>query len=244
MTTALRLPGGRGRGRGHPPGWKAALVLVGLCAVGWLIGIGPSRVDDAAPEQAPPQSSEASVALSRLALLQVRVRASREGYSRKQFGQRWADIDRNGCDTRNDILNRDLDERVWRPGTRDCVVVAGRLRDPYTGASLRFEKSNASAIQIDHVVSLSNAWETGAQDLAPHRRLEFANDPLNLLAVDGPTNDAKGDADAAAWLPNGAFRCDFVARQIEVKVRYGLWTTPAEHEAMRRVLLECTTPPQ
>ncbi len=184
-----------------------------------------------------------SEVLSQLERLPVRPRAPKSGYSREQFGQRWADVDGNGCDTRNDVLNRDLSERTWRPGTRDCVVVAGRLHDPYTGAELRFEKANAAAIQIDHVVSLSNAWQTGAQALTPERRTALANDPLNLLAVDGPTNQVKGDADAAEWLtPSPDFRCDYVSRQVQVKTRYGLWTTAPEHEAMRRVLVACANP--
>ena len=122
------------------------------------------------------------------------------------------------------------------------MVVAGLLQDPYTGMPIRFEKSKAFEVQIDHVVALSNAWQTGAQALDPPRRMEFANDPLNLLAVDGPTNEAKGDADAAEWMvPNPNFRCSYVVRQIEVKVRYGLWTTPEEHDAMRRVLATCSS---
>ena len=68
----------------------------------------------------------------------------------------------------------------------------------------------------------------------------MANDPLELLAVDGPTNSAKGDADAASWLPpNKGFRCAYVARQIAVKSKYRLWVTVAEKNSMAAVLATC-----
>ena len=95
-------------------------------------------------------------------------------------------------------------------------------------------------MQIDHVVALSDAWQKGAQQLTEAQRLSFANDPLNLLAVDGPANQQKSDGDAATWLPpNKSYRCDYVARQISVKSSYGLWVTRAEHDAMARVLGDC-----
>lgn len=175
-----------------------------------------------------------------MTVLPVKGRAARTGYSRALFGQAWADADRNGCGTRDDILRRDLDGLTLRAGTRGCVVVSGVLRDPYTGSVIRFTKAQATAVQIDHVVALSNAWQTGAQSWTPAKRLAFANDPLNLLAVDGPTNEAKSDGDAATWLPPvKGYRCAYVARQVAVKAHYGLWTTVAEKDAMRRVLTAC-----
>ena len=156
----------------------------------------------------------------------VKGRAPKTGYDRDEFGPSWSDVDRNGCDTRNDMLNRDLADKQWRPNTRGCVVVVGTLVDPYTGRTLPFEKARAIEVQIDHVVALSDAWQKGAQQLSPDRRLAFANDPVNLLAVDGPTNGSKGDSDAATWLPpNRAFRCAYAARQIAVKAKYRLWVT-------------------
>jgi len=175
-----------------------------------------------------------------LATLAVKGRAPKTGYSREQFGPAWADADRNGCDTRDDVLNRDLDGKEWRPGTHGCVVVAGHLVDPYTGRLLVFAKADAAAVQIDHVVSLSDAWQKGAARWDAAQRLAFANDPLNLLAVDGPTNSSKGDGDTATWLPpRKSYRCRFVARQVAVKARWRLWVTPAEHDAMARVLATC-----
>jgi hypothetical protein len=172
--------------------------------------------------------------------LTVEGRGPKTGYSREAFGPRWADVDRNGCDTRDDVLNRDLVAKEWRPGTRQCVVVAGVLSDPYSGRRLVFTKADAEAVQIDHVVSLSDAWQKGAAQWSAARRLAFANDPLNLLAVDGPTNSQKSDGDAATWLPpRRSLRCGFVARQVAVKAKWKLSVTPAEHDAIARVLSRC-----
>jgi hypothetical protein len=123
-------------------------------------------------------------------------------------------------------------------------VIVGVLADPYTGTDLTFAKARASDVQIDHVVALSNAWQTGAQQLDAETRRALANDPLELLAVDGRANQQKGDGDAATWLPaNRSFRCRYVARQVAVKARYRLWTTAAEHAAIARVLDSCPGEP-
>lgn len=183
-----------------------------------------------------------SKALEVLETLPIKGRAPKTGYDRALFGQAWADVDRNGCDTRNDILDRDLSDKVYKPGTRDCLILTGTLADPYTNTTISFVRGvkTSSAVQIDHVVALSDAWQKGAQQLSVEQRTSFANDPLNLLAVDGPANQQKSDSDAASWLPaNKGFRCDYVARQISVKASYGLWVTQAEHDAMARVLGDC-----
>ena len=140
------------------------------------------------------------------------------------------------------MLRRDLKSLALKPGTRDCVVLSGVLNDPYTAVAIHFLRGQATstAVQIDHVVALSDAWQKGAQQLSPARRLSLANDPQNLLAVDGPSNQSKSDGDAATWLPpNKSYRCNYVARQISVKSSYGLWVTQAEHDAMARVLSDC-----
>ncbi|WP_321575446.1 GmrSD restriction endonuclease domain-containing protein [Oerskovia douganii] len=184
----------------------------------------------------------AETALATLATLEVKGRAPKTGYDREQFGPAWADTDRNGCDTRNDLLRRDLTGETFKPGTQDCVVLTGTLADPYTATTIAFQRGSAtsSAVQIDHVVALSDAWQKGAQQLDAETRKRFANDPLNLLAVDGPANQAKGAGDAATWLPpNRAYRCEYVARQVAVKAAYGLWVTQAERDAIARVLSDC-----
>ncbi len=176
-----------------------------------------------------------------LATIPVKGRAAKTGYSRDQFGQRWLDVDRNGCDTRNDVLGAQLNG-VLRRGS--CLVLSGTLADPYTGTRIDFVRGPGTSdlVQIDHVVPLSNAWQTGAQSLSADQRATFANDPLNLQAVHGEVNQQKGDGDAATWLPgNKSYRCVYVARQIAVKATYGLWVTPSEHDAMTRILDACPT---
>ncbi|NMD97258.1 DUF1524 domain-containing protein [Rhodococcus sp. BL-253-APC-6A1W] len=204
-----------------------------------------------APSTAPPAVSEdtssMSAALSRLTEIPIKGRAPKTGYDRDLFGQAWSDdvsveFGHNGCDTRNDILRRDLVDIAYKPGTRDCVVASGTLHDVYTGTTIAFTRGQdtSTAVQIDHVVALSDAWQKGAQQLDPETRANFANDPRNLQAVDGPTNSRKGDGDAATWLPpHRPYRCTYVARQVQVKAEYGLWVTQAEHDAMVRILTEC-----
>ncbi|WP_019203649.1 DUF1524 domain-containing protein [Tsukamurella sp. 1534] len=201
----------------------------------------------ATPPTRPPTGD---TVLAQLDELPVKGRAPKTGYERSAFGQAWSDDvtvagGHNGCDTRNDILRRDLTAVVVKPGTRNCVVLAGTLADPYTGMSIEFRRgaSTSSRVQIDHVVALSDAWQKGAQQWDGQRRADFANDPRNLLAVDGTSNQRKGDGDAATWLPpNKSFRCDYVSKQVSVKRTYGLWVTQAEKDAMTRILSSCATP--
>ena len=189
-------------------------------------------------------------ALTALAGLPVKGRAPKTGYDRAQFGQAWSDaveVDggRNGCDTRNDVLRRDLTAITLDPRTGGCVVLSGTLADPFTGSTIPFVRGEQTsrAVQVDHLVSLSNAWQTGAQQLGADRREDLANDPLNILAVDGGANAQKGDGDAATWLPRAAFRCEYAARQIAVKQRYDLWVTAPERDALQRILGGCPDQP-
>jgi hypothetical protein len=189
--------------------------------------------------------AQADSVVSGLSIIEAQVtkgRAAKTGYTRAQFGQTWADVDRNGCDTRNDILKRDLTGEVFKEKTRECVVLSGTLVDPFSGETIYFVRGNMSSmeVQIDHVVAMSNAWQTGAFKLSVKERTAFANDPMNLLAVKGRLNSQKGDGDAATWLPPlKSFRCDYVARQIAVKIKYKLWFTAPEKEAMIRILKSC-----
>jgi Protein of unknown function (DUF1524)/Excalibur calcium-binding domain len=200
-----------------------------------------SEAAEQAQASAPPAGETAAAVLATLA---VKGRAPKTGYDRDRFGPGWADVDRNGCDTRNDVLARDLTGVAFKPGTHDCVVVSGTLADPYTGATITFAKGDASSVDIDHVVALGNSWQTGSSGWDDARRTAFANDPLNLLAVDYSANRQKGDGDAATWLPDArGYRCTYVARQVAVKAAYGLWVTPAEHDAIARVLDGCPAEP-
>ncbi|GAB3468133.1 HNH endonuclease family protein [Kineococcus endophyticus] len=233
------------RGRPGPPALPLVLLLGSLLVVALLVALvalgGAPRPD----RDAPPAVS-AQTALAQLATLAVRAPAPHAGYARERFGDGWVDTDRNGCQTRDDVLARDLLDVSFRAGSGGCVVASGELVDPYGGERIDFVRGPGTSeqVQVDHVVALSNAWRTGAQGWDAARRTAFANDPLELLAVDGSLNAAKGDGDAATWLPPAAgFRCRYVARQVAVKAAYGLWVTPAEREAVARVLSTCPGEP-
>ena len=227
----------------------AALVLVGL-----MFPTSSSQ-PDAAPNTSQESTSasanvqdeqteaaaEVAAALATLDSLEVKGRAPMTGYEREEFGQAWSDdvtveFGHNGCDTRNDILRRDLDNLVIKDGTHDCVALSGTLQDPYSGQTIDFQRG----ADTSSVVQIADAWQKGAQQWSPEQRRNFANDPRNLLAVDGPLNQQKGAGDAATWLPpNTAFRCEYAQRIVEVKAAYDIWVTDAEQEALRRQLLAC-----
>jgi hypothetical protein len=195
----------------------------------------------------PPASAAESVpgvAVAVLETLPVKGRAPKTGYSRDAFGQSWADVDRNGCDTRNDILKRDMTSVVYKAKTRNCVVLSGTLIDRYSGEIINFVRGDVSSmeVQIDHVVALSNSWQTGAFKLSIAQRTALANDPLNLFAVKGRLNLQKSDGDAATWVPPmKSFRCAYVAQQIAVKAKYSLWVVAPEKAAMLAILSQCPT---
>jgi hypothetical protein len=182
-------------------------------------------------------SDESNLVVMTLSKLATKGRAPKTGYTRAQFGDGWEKV--NGCDTRNIILNRDMtDVKI----DEKCDVLSGVLNDPYTGKMIYFTRGGdtSSSVQIDHVVALSDAWQTGAQQFTIQKRIELANDPLELLAASGSANIQKSDGDAATWLPsNKSFRCSYIARQIAVKLKYSLWVTQAEHDSMLTVLDKC-----
>jgi hypothetical protein len=208
---------------------RIATVITGL-----VMGIAPVPVQSA--------GVKTGFATAVLETLPVKGRAPKTGFTRAQFGPAWADVDRNGCDTRNDILRRDLTAITYRENTKNCVVQSGTLADRYSGEIINFQKGNFSSmeVQIDHVVALSNAWQTGAFKLTLQERTALANDPLNLFAVKGRLNSQKSDGDAATWLPpQKSFRCTYIAQQIAVKSKYSLWVTAPEKSAMQSILAKC-----
>jgi hypothetical protein len=176
-----------------------------------------------------------------LETLAVKGRAPKTGYDRSSFGD-WADPDGNGCDTRNDILNRDLTSITFKYANDKCTVMTGVLIDPYSGERMDFLRGvgTSSLIQIDHAVAVSDAWQKGAFKWGSSTKVAFYNDQLNLLAVKGTLNSQKGDGDAATWLPPAkSYRCAYVARQIAVKAKYSIWITSAEKSAMKTILAKC-----
>jgi Protein of unknown function (DUF1524) len=234
-------------------------VLVGLFALGIGIAIwlhfqkapaAPPPVDSrsqATSQPAPEAPGSPGFDTARATLERLRVKGwdRNTDFVRYRFGEAWSDdvnveFGHNGCNTRDDILRRDLADLVVRPGT--CYAQTGVLHDPYTGQTIPFTRGPATseAVQIDHLVSLSDAWYKGARDWDDQRRQDFANDPRNLLAVGAQANFDKAFRDATAWLPpNEAFRCEFVVRQIDVKAAYGLWLSRNEKRAMENVLARC-----
>jgi hypothetical protein len=231
-------------------------VLVGLFVLGIGVAVWlhfqnrPEPPPGASPPSASqPQASAVSpaydTARARLARLPVKGWDRNTDFSRYRFGQAWSDdvnveFGHNGCNTRDDILRRDLSDLIVRRDT--CYAQTGVLHDPYTGQTIAFTRGpmTSEAVQIDHLVSLSDAWYKGAREWDDQRRRDFANDPRNLLAVSGQANFDKAFRDATGWLPpNEGFRCEFVAKQIDVKAAYGLWLSRNEKRAMQDVLARC-----
>lgn len=204
---------------------------------------GPADEDKpAGTEEGRAGGSAPGTALAMLDELKVKGRAPKTGYDSDLFKWR-SDADHNGCDTRNDVLRRDLRDLTLKAGTKGCVVIAGDLTDQYKGETYAFDRS-PNNIDIDHIVARSNAWQTGAASFDADTLKEFGNDPLNLLAVSSSLNRQKGDGDAATWLPPAkSFRCEYVSRQIAIKHKYELWVVNAEKSAMQRVLDACADEP-
>lgn len=223
----------------------AMLIVLAIAAgVGWMYY--RDNVDRQADVRPSPAATPGYDAIrSEMEALPVRGWYPGRDFDRFRFGEAWSDdvnvqFGHNGCNTRDDILRRDLVDLQVRPGT--CFAQRGILHDPYTGATIDFVRGpdTSSAVQIDHVVSLSDAWYAGARAWDDQRRRDFANDPRNLLAVAGQVNFDKAFRDVASWLPpNAAFRCAFVARVVEVKSAYQLGVSSNEKDAMRRVLRDC-----
>lgn len=169
-------------------------------------------------------------------------------YREDQFGTAWTDnndapLGHNGCDTRNDILNRDLVDKTYSDA-KNCIIATGVLEnDPYTGRTInyRYGKTTSRLVQIEHVVSLKDVWESGAYAWTQQERINFANDPEVLIAVDGPENQSKGERPADKWMvPNNpAYRCTYAAKQVNIKTTYGLSVTTPEKQALKQTLSNC-----
>ncbi len=229
-----------------PRAWAVVFCVVLVTIVTTLVVSGPGSGPDGDVAVRPRWAAlvTPATARARLARLATVEPAWEVAYDRvRDFSTAWADVDHNGCDTRDDILRRDLRAIRTRPGTGGCVVVAGSLVDPYTGETLSFSKSDASAVQIDHVVPLHAAWILGAWRWPPARRLAFANDPRNLVAVDGPSNQEKGDRLADRWLPeNERIHCVYAIDTVVVHAAYRLGVTRAERRALEHLLASCGRP--
>ena len=216
------------------------IIFIGLAMLGgvWFQASSEENPEIISVSSKQKDNSNQSLARDELEKLPIKGRAPKTGYSRNKFGNGWAKW--KNCDTRQKILGRDLTNTKYDDD--NCTVLSGTLNDLYTGKKIDFARGaeTSSAVQIDHVVALSNAWQTGAQLLDDATREQLANDDLELIAAEGKANQQKSDGDAATWLPsNKAFRCEYVARQIAVKTKYSLWVTQAEYDAIAKVLEKC-----
>jgi hypothetical protein len=231
----------------------APLLLAGLlaltgCEVEWQIETGPPEPASSVGQgDVPDGTLDPAAAAAALLDLPVEAKTSLDGYERGcgegegcVFGPAWADVDRNGCDQRNDVLHRDLTDVEVREGTQGCVVVAGLLDDPYTGETVEFVKAEAAEVPIDHVVPLAAAWVQGAAEWTAEERRIFANDLGNLIATSREQNSAKGDSTAEEWVPEDpAYGCSYATVVITVKDRYALSVTPEEADALEELLATC-----
>jgi hypothetical protein len=223
------------------------LALTG-CEVEWQIDTGgPTPAASVGQGDVPAGTLDPAAASAALAALPVAEKTSLDGYERGcgdgegcVFGPAWTDVDRNGCDQRNDVLHRDLADIEVREGTQDCVVVAGVLDDPYTGETVIFAKADAAEVPIDHVVPLAAAWVQGADAWTTDERTAFANDLGNLMATTREQNSAKGDSTADEWVPpDPTYACSYATVVITVKDRYALSVTPAEADELEALLATC-----
>ena len=238
----------------------AVVAAVLLIAVGFVVGrvtagaeaTGAPVGDPAVPTAAPtstatpaisPARDAATAAISALSGVPSTPMTAAPPYDRARFGPAWADVDRNGCDTRNDVLRRDLDDVVIKADTNGCKVFSGTLIDPYDGTIVDFVSGPETSVlvQIDHIVALGWAWHEGAASWSDDARTSFANDPINLVATIGATNQSKGALGPEDWLPTtGAARCTYVVMFVEVLVAYDLSINPEDRGAAEAVLQRCT----
>nr|WP_184988729.1 HNH endonuclease family protein [Sphaerisporangium rubeum] len=219
--------GGGGGGAGDGGGGKAAGVSPLDNPDGTEPGLGEVR-----------SKKDRAAAVDVIQKVDTKGRGAKTGYDRDEFGYAWADnvdevpFGRNGCDTRNDVLARDGKDLKYRSGSK-CVLVSMSLYDPYTGTTIEWRKEDAAEVQIDHVMPLSYDWQMGASRWSKSKRMRIANDPLNLMPVDGSTNSSKGDSGPATWLPpNRSIRCAYALRFAQVALKYELPVTPADKETM------------
>lgn len=255
-----------GRPRARGPRWGFIALTIFVAAVlaaflaSWVTSTASQRptttpVPTPITTEAPPTQPDASLstiasgsladpaaAIEALNALSTSDGYGAPSYDRDLFGDRWADVDRNGCDTRNDILGRDLATPSFKPGTRDCKVLTGTLIDPYSGASVEFVSGQSTSVlvQIDHMVALAWAWRQGAYAWTPEQRELFANNPRNLRAASEAMNQSKSDAGPSRWLPPAPeLQCRFVMEWASVVVDYNLTITPADQHAALEVLRSC-----
>jgi hypothetical protein len=225
-----------------------AVVVAIAVVVAWqVVGSSGERAQFVAQADIPTVAAGVDV-LAGIAEVPARIRG--HDYRRDAFGDTWTDDNpapggHNGCDTRNDILDRDLIDKTY-VSIKRCpnAVASGTLHDPYTNATVPFVRGAqvGAAVQIDHIVPLALAWDLGARSWTDDMRVRFANDPGNLLAVDGPANQDKGDKEPATWMPpNHAFWCQYAVQFANVLRGYGLAVDAPSAAVLRDAAATCPT---
>lgn len=223
--------------------WLAALAGIAVVVAGQVVS---QRGRSTVTAQSAPSVRAGADVLTGVGVVGIRVRGS--DYRRSAFGEAWDDDNaapggRNGCDTRDDILDRDLVDTV-HVSTKRCprAVQSGTLRDPYTNATITFVRGNqmGASVQIDHIVPLAFAWDMGARDWSDAQRKRFANDPANLIAVAGQANQEKGDLPPGEWMPpNHAFWCQYAVQFVEVARGYRVPVDEASARQLREAMHTC-----
>jgi Protein of unknown function (DUF1524) len=188
----------------------------------------------------PPPPDRARQELAQLTVAKNQGSAS---YQRSAFGPGWGGYGYypkipGGCEARDEVLRRDL-SNVKAGDQNKCIIFSGVLHDPYTGKELPYSRYGSTQIQIDHVVALGAAWRTGASTWSQERRVEFANDINNMLAVDGTANNDKGSKTPDQWRPPRDYWCPYAERWVGVKDLYRLTVTTAEKAALEQMLAAC-----
>lgn len=187
-----------------------------------------------------PTADTVAQAKDRLAGLGTGYGGEGGAYHRESFGRGWADLDGDGCLTRNEVLQRDLTGTSLHGN--GCVVASGTLLDPYTGETVRFTHGSESsqAVQIDHIVPLAYAWRQGAWRWSAEQRVRFSNDQRNLVAVDGQQNDDKGSDGPGRWMPpNAGVHCGYAVTFVMILNEYGLDAFPADERELSATLARC-----
>lgn len=214
-------------------------IILGIVAVFLAVGLYNYVHSSPLGVALSPDSSTPTTTPARLASVKTVQVLHPRGYERERdFGRAWGyDYDHNGCDTRDDILRRDLTD----VRTDGCEVTSGVLHDRYTGKTIAFHRGPGSslAVQIDHLVPLKRAWSLGAYAWPQSRREAYANDPAVLLAADGSSNEAKSDQGPDGWRPRRAEWCDYARRYTAVLVKYHLPETPAARSELATMLGTC-----
>jgi hypothetical protein len=227
--------------------WMAVVVTIAVVVAWQVVGSSGERAQFVAQADIPTVAPGVDV-LAGIAEVPARIRG--HDYRRDAFGDTWTDDNpapggHNGCDTRNDILDRDLIDKTY-VSIKRCpnAVASGTLHDPYTNATVPFVRGAqvGAAVQIDHIVPLALAWDLGARSWTDDMRVRFANDPGNLLAVDGPANQDKGDKEPATWMPpNHAFWCQYAVQFANVLRGYGLAVDAPSAAVLRDAAATCPT---